>query len=419
MSRHQTSTPEKNLTRRMLMNRSLLLGGVSAVAAMAGCSAEESSATEEATDAATGTPEGGPGGGMGMGEPITYDEFVGVTTDGTVIEDLYTIQAAGVDTAAVVGTAQALLDGLSEDEQASTLFDVESDQWFDWSNVDNYDRAGVRLLDLDDTKKALAMAVLEAGLSAEGLQRSKNIMALNGWLGDEMGGGNENLTSESYYITVMGTPSDTDPWGWQFQGHHLVINYFVLGDQVVMTPTFMGSEPTSAEIDGETVSVFEDYTEAGLALMNALDDDQKTTATIADAKNDMADLVAGAAGDNTEVPYAGLLHGDMTAEQQELLWAIVEKFLSNMDEGHAGIRLEEIKAHADETYFGWIGTYGEDAVYYYRVQNPVVLIQCDCQGPLAIEGDGPSQNHIHTLIRTPNGNDYGMDLLQLHLELDH
>ena len=45
----------------------------------------------------------------------------------------------------------------------------------------------------------------------------------------------------------MGTPSETEPWGWQLDGHHLVINYFVLGDQVVMTPAFMGSEPVSAD----------------------------------------------------------------------------------------------------------------------------------------------------------------------------
>ena len=44
----------------------------------------------------------------------------------------------------------------------------------------------------------------------------------------------------------MGTPSATEPWGWQFDGHHAVINYFVLGDQVVMSPHFAGSEPVIA-----------------------------------------------------------------------------------------------------------------------------------------------------------------------------
>jgi hypothetical protein len=28
----------------------------------------------------------------------------------------------------------------------------------------------------------------------------------------------------------------------------------------------------------------------------------------------------------------------------------------------------------------------------------------------------PQRFHIHTIVRTPNGNDYGMDLLRLHYE---
>jgi hypothetical protein len=31
----------------------------------------------------------------------------------------------------------------------------------------------------------------------------------------------------------------------------------------------------------------------------------------------------------------------------------------------------------------------------------------------------PTQQHIHTIIRTPNAGDYGVDLLRLHLENDH
>jgi hypothetical protein len=38
----------------------------------------------------------------------------------------------------------------------------------------------------------------------------------------------------------------TEPWGWQWDGHHLIINYFVLGDQIVVTPTFLGAEPVHA-----------------------------------------------------------------------------------------------------------------------------------------------------------------------------
>lgn len=34
-------------------------------------------------------------------------------------------------------------------------------------------------------------------------------------------------------------------------------------------------------------------------------------------------------------------------------------------------------------------------------------------------GGTPSREHIHIIIRTLNGGDYGIDLLKLHLENDH
>ena len=52
---------------------------------------------------------------------------------------------------------------------------------------------------------------------------------------------------QKYFFTLMGFPSPTEPWGWQLDGHHLVVNFFVLRDQVVMTPVFMGGEPVVTE----------------------------------------------------------------------------------------------------------------------------------------------------------------------------
>jgi hypothetical protein len=50
----------------------------------------------------------------------------------------------------------------------------------------------------------------------------------------------------------------------------------------------------------------------------------------------------------------------------------------------------------------------------------VILIEFDHQPGIALEGDEPSRNHIHTVVRTPNGNDYGRDLLRQHYErFDH
>ena len=82
--------------------------------------------------------------------------------------------------------------------------------------------------------------------------------------------------------------------------------------------------------------------------------------------------------------------------------------------------MEEIGIHIDSTYFAWVGAAEEDAVFYYRIHSPVVLIEFDHQAPIgatSINPAGiPTRDHIHTIVRTPNGNDYGKDLLAQHLE---
>ena len=73
-----------------------------------------------------------------------------------------------------------------------------------------------------------------------------------------------------------------------------------------------------------------------------------------------------------------------------------------------------MKRHLDETCFAWIGEVNDDDPFYYRVYNPVILIEFDHQPGIAYDNDDPTRNHIHTLVRTPNGNDYGKDLLRQH-----
>ena len=73
-----------------------------------------------------------------------------------------------------------------------------------------------------------------------------------------------------------------------------------------------------------------------------------------------------------------------------------------------------------QTYFAWIGTgTGDEDVFYYRVHSPVILIEFDHQRGVALDVNEPFKDHIHTVVRTPNGNDYGKDLLRQHYEQYH
>jgi hypothetical protein len=195
---------------------------------------------------------------------------------------------------------------------------------------------------------------------------------------------------------------------------------------MVMTPTFMGAEPTHAP-EGTTYAgetALQNKQDSGLALMQALDTGQQAQATIeSDKAGD--DLVAGAFSDNLVLDYAGLPASEMTEAQRALLLDVVRQYVGDMEDGHAEVKMDEVEAHLDDTYFAWIGGTGDDAVFYYRVKSPVVLIEFDHElpGPLGGNPDYassvPTRAHIHTIIRTPNGNDYGRDLLRQHLIESH
>jgi hypothetical protein len=346
--------------------------------------------------------------------------FKGVTTDGTVIPDLFPIRVTGVSTGPVRDAARRFLDGLTAEQQRRTAFPVDDLEWRKWNNVHRYDRQGVSFREMSEPQRDLAVGLLRAGLSARGLETSRAIMRLNGYLG-ELIGNLEEYGEDLYWLTVMGQPSATEPWGWQLDGHHLVINYFVLGDQVVMTPTFMGSEPVTATSGRHAgTSVLQREQDRGLALVTALDAEQRAVAVIRPEKS-RGNALAQAFRDNLVLDYAGIRATALTGAQRALLLDIVAEYVGHMDDGHARVKMDEVRAHLDETYFAWIGATGPDAVFYYRVQSPVILIEFDHQGPIALPGprDVPTRAHVHTVVRTPNGNDYGKDLLRQHYHRHH
>ncbi len=343
------------------------------------------------------------------------EPFVGVTTDGIPVPDLYEIRATGVSTEPIAAAARAFLGGLTDAQRTATEFPVDSAEWRDWHNVHRAPREGVSFGEMDEHQRAAALQLFAASLSAKGLQKTQNVMRLNEHLA-EIVGKHDEYGEEFYFVTVMGEPSATKPWGWQLDGHHLVINYFVLGDQVVLSPSFMGSEPVIGSGEYAGISVMQEEQDKGLALMESLDPSQRTRATLGVEKT-RSNMLAAAFNDNLVLDYAGLRGSEMTASQKQRLLDVVAEFVENLDEGHARLRMQEIEAHLDDTYFAWIGDTGPESVFYYRIHSPVVLIEFDHQGPIALGGPRvPSRRHVHSVIRTPNGNDYGKDLLRQHYE---
>jgi len=345
------------------------------------------------------------------------EPFVGVTTDGAPVDGLYQLRATGVSTEPIRQAAMDFLEGLTDEQRAATTYPVDSTEWRDWYNVHRAPREGVSFGEMDESQRKLALRLFAASLSAKGLKKTTNVMRLNEHLA-ELIDKHDEYGDEFYFITVMGQPSAKGPWGWQLDGHHLVINYFVLGDQVVLSPSFMGSEPVIGSGEYAGVEVMQDEQDKGLALMEALDEKQQAKAKLAEEKT-RSNTLGAAFNDNLVLDYAGIRADALTASQKSLLVEVIEEYVFNLREGHAKLRMEEIEAHLDETYFAWIGTTGAEGVFYYRIHSPVILIEFDHQGPIALDGPRvPSRRHVHSVVRTPNGNDYGKDLLRQHYKAE-
>ncbi len=354
----------------------------------------------------------------GLSEP-----YHGVTLDGVLRTGLYPIKRTGADTEQVRLAAQAFLGALEDDQRAVTRYEIDSDEWRRWSNIHLYERQGVGLLQLSPAQKKSAYELLEAGMSERGYAQARDIMRLDTTLGELRGGGSEFewYGEERFWFTIMGEPHPTDPWGWQIDGHHLVVNAFILGDQMVMSPVFLGAEPVVAESGRHKgVAVLQEEQNQGLAMMLALTPAQQQVATI-QAEKTGNNNVGEFNSDNVNVPVQGLNVGSLTDEQIQQFLALVGHFVGNLPDDHARIKMAEIVQHLDETHFSWVGPARSDVAYYYRILSPVVMIEFDHQKPVGLvaEADLPQRHHIHVTIRTPNGNDYGKDLLKQHLAAQH
>jgi hypothetical protein len=279
-----------------------------------------------------------------------------------------------------------------------------------------YQRQGVSFQEMTPPQREAAFGLMSASLSAKGMRLTRDIMLLNETLA-ELTGDHEFLGEWLYFITFMGKPAAAEPWGWQLDGHHAIINYFALGDQVVTTPHFAGSEPviaTSGKYKG--TAILEEEQAQGLKLIQALSEAQRRKAVLNFSKPGNNNLTE-AFKDNVVLDHAGVRAAELSTRHQQQVLELAGLYIGNMDDGHAKVKMDEVKRHLDATYFAWIGGTDAQSVFYYRIHSPVVLIEFDHQRPANLRGAGanqPTRQHIHTVVRTPNGNDYGKDLLRQH-----
>jgi len=334
-------------------------------------------------------------------------------------------------TAQIVTAANKFLSTLDDKQRQSVSFAFDDEeQRKRWSNlpISIVPRAGLNMGALNPAQRSAAMALVASALSPRGFEKVQQIMAAdedlkntqgNGPQGGRGRGGPPNgrgpdgppqgrgrgglmFGSDLYYISLLGAPSERNIWMLQFGGHHLALNITIDGERGILTPTLTGAQPALYTANGKTVRPLAGESDKAIALLNALDDNQRKQAILSFR---LADLVLGPGQDGKTIQPEGLKASAMTDKQRAMLIDVVSEWAGIIHESAAAARMAQLKAEINDMWFAWSGpttvTPGNNIAAYYRIQGPHLVIE---YAPQQMGGD-PSL-HVHTMYRDPT-NDYG------------
>jgi hypothetical protein len=257
------------------------------------------------------------------------------------------------------------LNSLDDSQRTKSTYAINDPEWtrWHWTTPQNFPRNGLPLHEMGASQRDAAFALLQTSLSANGLQKSLDIISLQNDLGND---------PELYYVTVFGTPG-TEPWGWRWEGHHLSRRFNVINGKLSVTPFFLGAWPT---VNNAGLKAMEREEWAARELVNSLDDSQRSSVIF------QKDAPGRHFTQNnpyvTPLEAVGLPASNLNANQQALIMEIIHKYLDTLPDMVATSHLERLQAAgAENIFFAWAGSLEERRPYYYHLQGPTFLMEHD------------------------------------------
>jgi Protein of unknown function (DUF3500) len=328
-----------------------------------------------------------------------------------------TVISAQRSSSTMASAANAFVNSLSPEQRQKATFPFESNERLHWNFIPSeaFPRNGLLLKDMNENQRKLVHDLLKSALSQRGYLTATAIMDLESTLGDlerrarESGRGAESMVRDplKYYVSVFGTPSTKNTWGWRVEGHHVSLHLTVVnGNLIASSPTFFGSNPAEVrEGPKKGLRILGDQEDAARDLLLALNDSQRARAIIQNVA--LNEIVTTNKLDISPLSPAGIPAAEMTPQQREMLMKVVNIYISKMADDIAADRTAKLqKAGVDKIAFAWAGETERGKKHYYRIQGPTFLIEHDNS-----QNDG---NHVHSVWRDFNG-DFGRDLLREHL----
>jgi hypothetical protein len=307
----------------------------------------------------------------------------------------------GSTIANIKDAASAFLSGLSAAQLALAQSPVDANSWQQWTNLPATRTEGIAFGALSEPQIRAAHQLLLSALSANGYARANGTMLADDTLTDM---GNLNFGSERYWLKIYGEPSTDEKWGFQLEGHHYTANVIIVGNQLTMTPSFLGTEPVryNLEVDGQTVpqTPYLPIVTKSYELVQSLG----AAAVVAAAGMDIRSTIGGTYNAANLAPE-GVAGSQMNETQRGMLMDLIGEHMGVMADSYAQRQLSEVAASLDSTRFSWRGgtsnPFGE--AVYFRIHGPDVLIESVLNRGVGAQ----TINHLHAILRDPK-NDYGV-----------
>ena len=305
--------------------------------------------------------------------------------------------------------ATAFLHSLSPEQHVKTVLAFDDEERMNWYYTP-VPRKGLPLKEMTSTQRALALALLNAGLSQRGYIKAMTIISLEEVLHVLEQGTGPVRDPDLYFFTIFGEPSENGTWAYRVEGHHVSLHFTIVNGRVIGTPSFLGANPAMIQ-DGPRKGLRTLPREEDIAreLIRSFDAGQLRTAIVDEtAYPDILTKNSRRAALDGEP--SGLPSNQMNERQNGMLLRLLQEYANNMTDPLAQVRREQIDSSVDHLHFAWAGGAEPGQPHYYRVQSPTFLVEYD--------DTQNNANHIHSVWRDFNG-DFGRDVLKDHYLASH
>ena len=172
--------------------------------------------------------------------------------------------------------ARQFLATLEPDKAQKARYSYDHEERLNWNFVP-IKRNGLNFGEMTPEQRKAALALLQVGVSAEGVKRLETLRQLENVLKEIEEGRGPVRDPDLYFITIFGEPSARGAWGWRYEGHHVSLQWSVRDGKIIAdSPQFLGANPAEVRegaMKGTRLLAKEE--DEGFALVKSLDENQR------------------------------------------------------------------------------------------------------------------------------------------------